>query len=208
MRFQLHRITSVALALLLGGLPGASWSPPPHEKVVWNYDGGIFLRSEGSIPDGPCFNIFGRVTAPAFFENLKRIDTGEETIFRSGPGIVTQFPEKLHVHFTIYDGFCSDALHQTSVQPFLTRPLVASLKIRMYWKSGTKLRPIAKLLQAYYKVEPVPAMDAAFDKSLPERFEWSYTFDVPSEGVPITDSLVLMIRTSDGHLAARVAARL
>jgi hypothetical protein len=43
---------------------------------------------------------------------------------------------------------------------------------------------------------------------LPKRFEWSYQLAVPSKDVPLTDSLVLVFRTADGRIAARVAARL
>jgi hypothetical protein len=43
---------------------------------------------------------------------------------------------------------------------------------------------------------------------LPKRFIWSYEFGIPGAGVPLTDSLVLIFRTADGHIAARVAARL
>jgi hypothetical protein len=43
---------------------------------------------------------------------------------------------------------------------------------------------------------------------LPQRFEWTLNFEVPSEGVPLTDSLVVILRTPDKHMAARAAARL
>ena len=43
---------------------------------------------------------------------------------------------------------------------------------------------------------------------MPERFEWEFEFDVPSTGVPVTDSLVMVVRTPDGHIAARAAARM
>jgi hypothetical protein len=31
---------------------------------------------------------------------------------------------------------------------------------------------------------------------------------LPSAGVPVTDSLVVVLRTPDGHIAARAAARM
>jgi hypothetical protein len=40
------------------------------------------------------------------------------------------------------------------------------------------------------------------------RFQWFLRFTIPSAGVPLTDRLVLIIRTADGRTAARVAARL
>jgi len=43
---------------------------------------------------------------------------------------------------------------------------------------------------------------------LPKRYRWFLGFTIPSGGVPLMDRLVLIIRTPDGHKAARVAARL
>jgi hypothetical protein len=37
---------------------------------------------------------------------------------------------------------------------------------------------------------------------------WTYELAIPSAEVPVTDSLVLIFRTPDGRIAARVAARM
>ena len=50
------------------------------------------------------------------------------------------------------------------------------------------------------------ATDAGND--LAPRFEWNYAFTVASEGVPLTNDLVLVIETEDRKIAARVAARM
>ena len=75
-------------------------SAPPREKTVWNYDGGLFLQTNGSIPDGPCFRISGHVEAPGFFNNLKRVDTDSGAVFRRGNDTVTQFPDRLSLRGT------------------------------------------------------------------------------------------------------------
>jgi len=43
---------------------------------------------------------------------------------------------------------------------------------------------------------------------VPQRFEWWFEFDVPSAGVPVTDSLVLVLQSPDGKIVARCAARM
>jgi len=43
---------------------------------------------------------------------------------------------------------------------------------------------------------------------VPERYEWNIQFALPSEGVPIEDSLVLTLEAPDGTIAARTSARL
>ena len=56
--------------------------------------------------------------------------------------------------------------------------------------------------------EPIVPYASNLTSQLPKRFEWSYQLAVPSKDVPLTDSLVLVFRTTDGRIAARVAARL
>jgi hypothetical protein len=57
-------------------------------------------------------------------------------------------------------------------------------------------------------VEPIVPYASSRASELPKRFEWSYHMTVPSKGVPLTDSLVLVFRAPGGRIAARVAARL
>ena len=52
-----------------------------------------------------------------------------------------------------------------------------------------------------------PYAEQLADK-LPKKYEWIFQFNVPGKGIPVTDSLVLVIYSPDGHIVARVAARL
>jgi hypothetical protein len=199
----------IGVALLFARMPNAALASPPREKAIWNYDGGIILVTDGSVPDGPCFRISGRVSAPSFFDNLKRIDRNDsETIFRRGTETVTQFPDQLILAFVVYDHPCSTKLKPTAAQTYLTRSQMSSLHLYMYWKRGVELRPIANIAPKYFSVDPVLTHTVGRGSDLPEKLEWSYEFAVPSAGVPLTDSLVLILRGADGRIAARVAARM
>jgi hypothetical protein len=57
-------------------------------------------------------------------------------------------------------------------------------------------------------VEPIPPYATELTHELPKRFQWAYELDIPSAGIPLSDSLVLILRNADGRIAARVAARL
>jgi len=209
MRFRAHILACVTLAALLAGLPAGTSPQPARDKTIWNYDGGIILITDGSLPDGPCFRISGRVTAPNFFDNLKRIDRDDSsTIFRRGGETLTQFPDQVFLAFVVYDHPCSIALEHTATHTYLTRALMSSLHLYLYWKRGVELRPIDDVKPKYFAVDPVLPSAAARAHDLPEKLEWSYEFLVPSAGVPLTDSLVLILRVPDGHIAARVAARM
>ncbi len=179
-----------------------------HEKTVWNFDGGLSLITDGSLPDGPCFRLTGRVFAPDFFENLKRVDSELGTVYRRGNDIVSVFPEKLQLSFMIYDLPCSDQMQNTGTRVYLTRALMDTLRLSFFWKHGMYLRPAKGIKPLLMEAQPVPAYGQGLAKDLPEKYEWSFEFEVPSENVPVTDSLVVLVRTANGYVAARVAARM
>jgi hypothetical protein len=182
-----------------------------HGKSIWNYDGGIYMVTDGGIPSGPCFRLNGRVTAPGFFENLKRFDFEDaETVFRRGTDVVTEYPDEVLLEFFFHDQPCPDQLNAKAARTYLTRDLVSKLRLNLYWKHGIDLKPVGRVAMKYFNVQRrVPyAPVAASDSEVPEKFEWSYVYAVPSSGIPLTDSLVLIVRTPDDRIAARVAARM
>jgi hypothetical protein len=209
------RFRSCSIAALLAAVPwtcaALAHPQPAHERTVWNYDGGVELVTNGSIPNGPCFRINGRVSAPDFFEHLKRIDTDTGTVFRRGPDPVTHFPDYVVLTFVVrdhYDNTCPPRVENTGSSPYLTRAIMSKLDLYLYWKRGVELRPIRDVESKYFSVDPVIPYAVAQARDLPERFQWSYQYIVPSKDVPLTDSLVLVLRAPDGHIVARVAARL
>jgi hypothetical protein len=211
---MLHRpLTLLSVALLAVSLavaPAASAGPPgSNDKTTWNYDGGLLIITDGSITSGPCFRLTGRVTAPNFFDNLRREDSKVGTLFHRGRDIVTEFPQKLHVSFVLYDLPCDYSVRQTGARLFLTRAMVSTLRLSFYWKNGLKLRPAAGVVPGHFETRRIlpDRVDPAV-ADLPEELEWYFEFEVPSEGIPITDSLVVVLHQPSGKIAARAAARM
>jgi hypothetical protein len=201
---------SLFLAVVLLLWPAAPFLPaqPNHEKSVWNYDGGLQITTDGEIPSGPCFRIVGRATAPNYFENLKRVDTDTGTLIHRGNDIVTEFPKQLRLSFLLFDLPCDDQFQNADTHPYLTKALVSTLRLSFYWKHGMALRPATGVVPRHYETRRVMPYATELVAELPERFEWEFEFDLPSAGVPVTDSLVVVLRTPDGHIAARAAARI
>lgn len=198
-----------ALLALSPALPPVASASPTPPKSTWNYDGGLLIITDGEIASGPCFRLSGRVTAPNFFDNLRREDSKAGTIFHRGHDIVTEFPEKLHVSFVLYDTPCDYSLRQAGTRLFLTRAMVSTLRLSFYWKRGLKLRPASGVEPGHFethRITPDRVDPAVAD--LPEMWEWYFDFDVPSEGVPVTDSLVVVMHQPNGKIAARAAARM
>jgi hypothetical protein len=199
---------SVAVLLLLCFIVPFLWAQPNHEKSVWNYDGGLQMMTDGSMPSGPCFRLDGRATAPGYFDNLKRVDTHTGTLIHRGNDIVTEFPKQLHVSFLMYDMPCDTEFQNTGTRAYLTVPLVNTLRLSFYWKHGMALRPITGVVPKHFETRRIEPYAKDLAAQLPERFEWEFEFDLPSGGVSVTDSLVVVLRTPDGHIAARAAARM
>jgi hypothetical protein len=211
---NLSRIFPVALIGLLLCFPAAAQSkkkskpPKPAETNVQNYYGGVFLIGDGGIPDGPCFRINGRVTSGGFFDDLKSYGTVDGTVFRLGTNEVALFPDKLLLSLTIRDQACSTGLQPVGTGAYLTQEAMSSMKLSLYWKHGVDLRSAEKIALVHFSVDPIQPYATNLATELPKRYLWSYELNVPAGGVPLTDSLVLIFRTADGHIAARLAARL
>lgn len=173
-----------------------------------NYFGGVFLKGDGDVPNGPCFRINGRVTSGNFFNDLKSYASSDGVTFRRGSNEVTEFPDKLQLSLTIRDEPCSVGLQPVGTGVFLTQELMSSLKLSLYWKRGVDLRPAGKITLQNSSVDPVEPYAKNLAEPLQQRFIWSYELGLPGESVPLTDSLVLVFRNASGHIVARVAARL
>jgi hypothetical protein len=212
---HLQRICLLAIAAALVLLPAGAQAPKktkkpkPADPKVENYYGGVFLIGDGGIENGPCFRVNGRVTSSDFFNQLKSYESDDGTIFKTGTNEVTQFPDRLLLSLTIRDQPCGYGLQPVGTGNYLTKEVMGALKLSLYWKHGVDLRPAGKIAVLALTADPIqPYATGNLAAELPKRYLWSYELGIPSAGVPLCDSLVLVFRTPDGHIAARVAARL
>ena len=201
------------LAAMLACLPAAAQKknrkkPTQQDVRVENYYGGVFLMGDGGIPNGPCFRIHGRVTSGDFFNNLKSYESDDGVSFRRGEDEVTHFPEKLLLALTVRDEPCDFGLQPVGTGVYLTPQAMSNLKLTFYWKHGVDLRPVGKIALVNSAVTPIQPYATDLADELPKRYLWTYELGIPAEGVPLTDSLVLIFRNAEGRIVARVAARL
>jgi hypothetical protein len=208
MRLLLH-VARCAAALLL--TCGALAPAGARDKTVWNYEGGLAVMTNGSISNGPCFRLVGNVTSGDFFDHLKRIDKESGTIFRLGTETVANFPNQLDLTFVVHDWYdqtCPRREENPDAPKYLTRAMMSSLHLYLYWKRGVELRPVGTVERKYFGVRELIPQAVAQAHGLPEKLEWAYEYIVPSAGIPLTDSLVLVLRDEHNRIVARVAARL
>jgi hypothetical protein len=211
---RLLSATFAWLLLLIPSLHASQQQQKPNKRekavkrVVMNFDGGIFFATEGGLSELTCFRLDGRVAAPDFFDEFKRIDDENGTEYRSGKEVVTEFPEALHVAFVMFDIPCKRETLEPGPRKYLTKEMMKSLRFSFYWKRGIELRHIENLKPPAATAELIEPFNTESKEELPKRYRWTLEFHIPSAGVPLTDRLVLIIRTTEGRRAARVAARL
>jgi hypothetical protein len=85
---------------------------------------------------------------------------------------------------------------------------MSKLRLSVFWKRGVDLRPAENINVKLFSIDPVLPYATELASELPKKFQWDYELDIPSAGIPLSDSLVLILRREDGRIAARVAARL
>jgi hypothetical protein len=206
MRLLSHATCCAAALLIVCSTPAFA-----RDKTVWSYEGGLFVITNGAIANGPCFRLAGRVTSGDFFDHLKRFDKETGTIFRRATETVETFPDRLTLTFLVHDHYdltCPPRAENPDAPRYLTRAMMSSLHLYLYWKRGVELRPVENVERTFFAVKELIPKAAAQAHGLPEKLEWTYEYIVPSAGVPLTDSLVLILRDEENRMVARVAARL
>jgi hypothetical protein len=205
-------LACAALVLCSQPLIAAAQKSPQKPKhiprTIWNFEGGVFLETDGSLSENTCFRLAGRMMAKYFFDDLKRVDDDDGTVFLHGKEPVTEFPDRVRLFFVIRDHPCPSQLHDITGRVYLTREMMSKLRLSLFWKRGVELRPVEDFRVSFFDVKPIPPYATELAVELPERQQWSYELDIGSADVPLTDGLVLIFRREDGRIAARVAARL
>jgi hypothetical protein len=179
-----------------------------RDQTVWNYEGGVLFETDGSLPSGVCFRIYGIMNSDDFFDRLKRIDADDDTQFLRGTETVTKFPDSVTVVFAIRDQLCPPGMQQVGTRKYMTQQIIDDLRLSLYWKHGVELQPVKGAKEIASHVDRIQPYATSLAAELPARYEWTFEFVVPSAGVPLMDSLAFVFRTPDGRIAARVAARL
>ena len=211
--YQAQRTVLIAVALLCSfsfqlGAQKPGDKPKRIPKTIWNFDGGVFLETDGSLSENTCFRLAGHMADKGFFDNLKRIDDNQGTRYLRGKEVVTEFPERLKLLFVIHDQPCPSQMQDPKGREYLTREMMSKLHLSLFWKRGVALRPAENFKVKFFSVKPIPPYATELANALPKRFQWAYELEIPSAGIPLSDSLVMIFRRDDGHIAARVAARL
>lgn len=209
--FNLGAAFFIGLLFLPASLSCAQKNPrdlKPLHPSSWSFDGGTFFATDGRIPNGPCFRLTGQATAPEFFDGLRRIDDDNGTRYVRGTNTVTEYPARLDVQILIHDMPCSFLLKDKTTEPPLSKEDIGKLHLFLFWKHGVALRPTRRIVDGELNIRELAPNIQPEAGDLAPRYEFHFSFGVPSEGVPIEDSLVVTFQTSGGEIVVRTSARL
>src|ERR1700733_6885824 len=74
------------------------------------YDGAVNFGSQIVFLQDGCIALDGSVSSGSFFEDLKRVASGNQLEFEKNGSAVTKYPESLTTTIHIVGGECADAL--------------------------------------------------------------------------------------------------
>lgn len=171
----------------------------PHGRTL-PLDDMAFLRA-----DDMCLTLFGNVDAGGFFDHLHGRKTAQGVQFRNGKQDVKSFPEHLIVRLFAVLGTCSAKAR--AAQPVNAKNLhfdedfLRSVSFDGSWKQGL----------AEQVAELGPVAEGRIRNPIPETNNddwWEYEFKIRSEGISLTDALVIILESPDGRVLSRFSARL
>jgi len=198
--------SSQLFLLLAAAAPAASRSPS-RRKPSTKKRSGISTGASRSSPTARSmtgFRLTGRVFAPDSSRDLKA--RGQRTRHDLSPGndvvsVCRKNAGQLHDVRHACAGIRSQAAGNAG---YLTRSVMETLRLSFFWSTIICVRR-RRDAQASGGA-PGAGLCASTRRICSEKYEWWFEFEIPSENVPVTDSLVIL-GARRWLCCARVAAR-
>ena len=164
---------------------------------------------------GTCPVFAALLSADDFFEGLEVRQTPLGPEYRKGSQVMTEFPQRVNVSVKTWVWKCGTAQPE---DPALAKSVLEKLRLEASWKSGMKTRPVKEWSVRLRKPSLQEWMEDPATKKLKEMGleprdpdadgVWLFELTIRDEKIPLSDSLIIIIKTEDGKLAARFAGRL
>ena len=158
--------------------------------------------------DRLCGNLSGALSADEFFDGLVRIDKKKSVEFRKDSRPVKEFPSQVAVALAGDIAPCSNPAAGSSVDfvkpgngssPQEVNQFMNGLKFTAAWKNNYGFQPVENF--SVTKSSPT-------DKSwrVNDQIPWRFALQVPSQGVPLTNQLVISVYAPSGAKLATFTA--
>jgi hypothetical protein len=147
-----------------------------------------------------CIAFASFLTSGDFFEGLRPGDSAIGRRFFKGSEEVKEFPPELTVEVQAVMRDCSmfppEPLNRAATEPFMS-----TLTFKANWKTGLQQRPVGKFS---LQISP-PDPSTWVEHGSPN---WRYDLAIRSNGVPLTDHLVVEVYSETQEFLTRLSAHL
>jgi hypothetical protein len=159
--------------------------------------------------DRYCGNLAGALSSDDFFDGLVRIDGRHRVEFRKASQPVKEFPSQVAVALAGDITPCASSSDPNSRLSFVqpgnasspqeVNQFINGLKFTAAWKNNYGFQPVQK----FSVTKSAPG-----DKSwrVNDQIPWRFAFQVPSQGVPLTNQLVISVYAPSGAKLATFTA--
>jgi hypothetical protein len=193
----------LASALLL---LAASAQAGPKDKTI--FDMFVPVAPQPIRTSNVCGNLSGALSADDFFDGLVRIEARHRVEFRKASQPVSEFPSQVAV--ALAGNFTPCAAGSAAPRVEFVRPGNASSPQRVNdFINGLRFTAVWKNQYGYHPVENFSVTKSApGDRSfgINDQIPWRFAFQVPSQGVPLTDQLVISVYAPSGTKLASFTA--
>lgn len=166
------------------------------------------VASQPIKSDQYCGNLSGALSSGEFFDGLQRLGTGRHIEFRKDAQPVKEFPSKIAIALAGNIAPCGSGASNSSVNfvqpgnassPQDVNQFMNGLKFTAVWKNPRGIQPVSD-----WSVTKSVSNDRAWrvNDQIPMRF----AFQVPSQGVPLTNQLVISVYAPSGVKLATFTA--
>jgi hypothetical protein len=185
-----HKL-SLSVAVVTATVLLVKAPPSPHEERK-AYTSNVPMSSEEAKINGVCISFSASMVSEAF-QGLKRSETTSGVQFTRSKKPVTNFPELIDVQLWAYPYLCA-ASPSKRPDKDLGADILDSLVFESSWKRGmeTHNTPII----------------SAVRKRFPVAHRWLFLIQLRGGDTPLTDHLILIVKTSNGALIARLSGQL
>jgi hypothetical protein len=189
-------------------LAAASGNAEPKKKQQFALF--VPVASQPIKSDQFCGNLSGALSSGEFFDGLQRVGNGRHVEFRKDAQPVKDFPSQIAVALAGDITPCGAGPSGPSVNfvqpgngssPLAVNEFMNSLKFTAVWKNPNGIQPVSN-----WSVTKTVSNDKTWrvNDQIPMRF----AFQVPSQGVPLTNQLLITVYTPSGVKLATFTAGL
>jgi hypothetical protein len=187
-------------------LVAASANAGPKDKTI--FDMFVPVAPQPIRTSNVCGNLSGALSADDFFDGLVRIEARHRVEFRKASQTVSQFPSQVAVALAGNFTPCAAAAGGPHVDfvrpgngssPQRVNDFINGLRFTAVWKNRYGIQPV----QGFSVTKTAPT-DRTF--SINDQIPWRFAFQVPSQGVPLTDQLVISVYAPSGAKLASFTA--